>query len=252
MPSTARSRFLRSVCEERADASRRAAVTDSTGARWRQEAASVSDPPYSPVVESIWIAVLGGTAGAALTALATIGLQIFLTRRAERRQDDKDRIAMVLEFTGRANAMVVWAAYVHAHAAKAAELATTPAILIRQFQPLDIRDMANSFVSHLTELVRAGGHLVANEGRQVQPCVQEVVDTTTKLVKGYLNPVESRPRYFKLFSPVPPVDLERQKDMQVRLASKSQELELLVLGRCSTMQGAELARPSSSGRAVGA
>jgi hypothetical protein len=201
-------------------------------------------------VESLWIAVLGGTAGAALTALATIGLQISLTRRAERRQDDKDRIAMVLEFTGRANAMVVWAAYIHAHAAKAAELATTPAILLRQFQPFDIKDMGNSFVLHLTELVRAGGHLVANEGRQVQPYVQEIVDTTTKVVKGYLNPVESRPRYFKLFSPVPPVDTEQQKEMQTCLARKSQELELLVLGRCSTMEGAELARPSSTSRAV--
>jgi len=140
--------------------------------------------------------------------------------------------------------------YVHAHAAKAAELATTPAILLRQFQPFDFKDMGNSFVLHLTELVRAGGHLVANEGRQVQPYVQEIFDTTTKVVKGYLNPVESRPRYFKLFSPVPPVDAERQKDMQARLASKSQELELLVLGRCSTMEGAELARPSATSRAV--
>lgn len=201
-------------------------------------------------MESIWIAVLGGTAGAALTALATIGLQIFLTRRAERRQDDKDRIAMVLEFTGRANAMVIWSSYVHAHASKAAELATLPAILLRQFQSFDLKDMGNSLALHLTELIRAGGHLVANEGSLVQTQVEDVVGTTVKIVEGYLNPAETRPKHLKWFSPMPPANRGLQKELQAHLAKKSEELELLVLGRCSTLKGSELARPSTPSQAI--
>ncbi len=211
---------------------------------------TVSDPLYSPVVEPIWIAVLGGIAGAALTALATIGLQIFLTRRAERRQDDKDRIAIALEFTGRANAMVIWSGYVHAHASKAAELRTLPAIVLGQFQPFDLKDMGNGFASDLTELTRCGRHLVASEGRLVQTQVEDVVSTTVKIVKGYLSPAETRPKHVTWFSPKPPVNHALQNELQAHLATVSQELELVVLGRCSTLKGSELARPSVSTRAV--
>lgn len=216
------------------------------GACWSLTAASVGDPPYSPLVESLWIAVLGGTAGAALTALATVGLQLFLTWRAERRQDDRERVAMALEFTGRANAMVIWSSFVHVHASKAAEPATLPAIILHQFQPVDLTDMGNTFALHLTKLIRAGGHLVAYEGGLVQAEVDDVVTTTVKIVEGYISPAEARPKHLTWFSPMPPANRLVQSELKAHLAKASQELELLVLGRCATLKGSELTGASSA------
>lgn len=193
-------------------------------------------------MDGIWIALLSGTAGAALTALVTVGAQLYFTQRAERRQGDKDRVAIVLEFTGQARAMVIWATYVNAHATKAAQLGAGPAILLRQLQPFDLRDMASSLATNLTTLMRAGGHLVANEGGVVQAQVDDIISTTVEIVVGYLDPVESRMKYAKWFSPVPPVDHEHQKKRQAHLATTSLELERLVLAACSTLKGAEVAR----------
>lgn len=157
---------------------------------------------------------------------------------------------MVLEFTGRANAMVIWSSYVHAHASKAVELATQPAILLRQFQSFDLKDMGNSLSLHLTELIRGGRHLVANEGGLVQTHVDDVVGTTVKIVEGYLNPAETRPKHLKWFSPMPPANRGLQEELQVRLAKTSEELELLVLRHCSTLKGSELARDSTPSQAI--
>ena len=193
-------------------------------------------------MDPVWLALMSGTFGALLASGLAFATQLYLSRRAERQEADRERVSTVLEFTGRSSAMVMWAIYVNGHVSKATEPMTLPAILVRQFSTVDLQDVATAFISHTTELVRLHGHLVATQGREMQSVADDIVATTLAIVEGYLSPKESRTRWRTWIKPFAPADLRLLKDLEQHRARVCREFELLILAKCSTLKGRELSR----------
>jgi hypothetical protein len=142
----------------------------------------------------------------------------------------------------------MWAAYLHVHVSKATQPGTLPAVLIRQFSTVNLENVASTAVDHMTELLRLRGHLLAMEGRSVEPLVDDVVSSTMEIVTGYLSPVESRAPLKRLLSPFPPANRVQLRELDRKRAQTCQELEMLALSHCSTLKGRELARGPRSQR----
>lgn len=191
-------------------------------------------------MDAVWIALLSGAVGALIASGAAFGTQLYLTRRAERQRADEQRLSTLLDFTGRADAAVIWAAHVHSHAAAASSAKAVPSIVLRRLQPFDLKDLATSYGAHVTALIRDGGRLMATEGASVQAPVRDVVDFTLKLLVCYLSPVETRPKYQRWFAPLAPIDKSKVEHLRLGLNDACHRLEVQVLANCRTLEGSQL------------
>ncbi len=195
-------------------------------------------------MEGIWLSLLSGVIGAVVAVMGTFWAQFYLRRRDERQQADRERVATVLDFTARANAMAMWAAYIHAHTSQTRKWGSVPALLLRQLPPVDLKDMATTYITYVTELLRVGGQLVSMEGIAIKSKVDDVAKTTFELAQCHLSPEDNRSELRRAFHPAKPLDKARVARLRKRQLEAATQLELAVLARCSTMKGHEVAKES--------